>query len=48
MYSLIAAEFGIYLPESAPVLHLMQLAGVAEKRRNDRIKAANEGSTYCG
>lgn len=48
LYALIAAEFHIYLPDSVPVYHLMHLAQVAEKRRNDRIEAAKDGKVYVG
>lgn len=48
MRALIAAEFGFYLPETSSVYELMHLSGVAEKKRNDRIKAATEGKTYVG
>src|SRR5579872_6678653 len=46
MHALIASEFGFYMPDRAPVYHIQHLAGVAEKRRNDRLKAAQEGKTY--
>jgi hypothetical protein len=48
LYALILAEFGVYIPETAPIYHIQHLAGVAEKRRTDRFKAASEGKTYIG
>lgn len=48
MYALIASEFGLYPPETAPIYHIQFLAATAEKRRNDRIKAAQEGRQYIG
>lgn len=48
MYALIASEFSFYPPETAPVYHIQFLAATAEKRRNDRLKAAQEGKNYIG
>ncbi len=48
MYALIAAEFGFYIPDTAPVYHIMHLSAVASKRRADRLKAAKDGQQYIG
>jgi hypothetical protein len=48
LYALIAAEFNIYIPETAPVFHIQYLAAKAEKKRNEKIKAAQEGRVFIG
>ena len=45
---LIATEFGFHIPDEMPVFRFQQLAQFAQKRRNDRIKAANEGHNFIG
>ena len=40
------AEFGVYLPEDALVLELMNMSERAQKVRADRHKAATNGQTY--
>jgi len=45
---LIAIEFGVVLPESAPILQVMYLASAANKRREDRKRAIQEGKQYNG
>lgn len=48
MHGLIASEFSMSVPDSEPVYHLQYLAQLAEKKRNDRLKAATEGRVYIG
>ena len=45
---LIAAELHIAVSDEMPVYRFQQLAGFAQKRRNDRIKAAEEGKNWVG
>jgi hypothetical protein len=45
---LIAAELGFDVPDEMPVYRFQQLANFAQKRRADRIKAAEEGKIYHG
>jgi hypothetical protein len=45
---LIAAELGFDVSDDMPVYRFQQLAQFAMKRRNDRIKAAEEGKNYIG
>lgn len=48
LHALIAAEFHILLPESAPLYQIQHTASLAENRRNARIKAAEKGQMYIG
>lgn len=48
MKALIAAEYHVYLPDDAPLYEFQFQASLAENRRNDRIKAAQNGQVYCG
>lgn len=45
---LIAAEFGFAIPDDMPVYRFQQLSEFAQKRRNDRIEAAQKGQNYVG
>ena len=45
---LIAIEFGVVLPETVPILQVMYLASAANKRREDRKRALQEGKQYNG
>jgi hypothetical protein len=47
-YVLIASEYGIYLPDSAPIFRFMQLSEFAQARREERIEAAKKGLVFVG
>ena len=48
MQVLLASEFHLLVPDHLPIFHIQHLAKAAEKRRNDRFKAAQEGRQYIG
>lgn len=48
MHALIAAEFHMTVSQDEPIYHLQYMAGAAEKRRSERIKAAEAGKQYLG
>lgn len=48
LYTLIAAEFGVWPPDTTPLYQLQYMASMAENRRNDKMKAAEKGLTYIG
>jgi len=45
---LLAAELHIVAGDDMPIYRLQQLSEYAAKRRDERIKAAQEGKTYVG
>lgn len=47
-YVLIASEFGLYLPDTAPIFRFMQLSEFAQTRRDEKIEAAKKGLVYVG
>jgi hypothetical protein len=47
-YMLIASEYGLYLPDSAPIFRLMQFSEFAQARREERIEAAKKGLVFVG
>ncbi len=48
MQALLASEFHLIMPDHLPIYQVQHLAKVAEKRRNDRMKAAQEGKVFVG
>jgi hypothetical protein len=48
MKTLIAAEYHILVPDEMPLYEIQYMASMAENRRNDRIKAAEQGRQYIG
>jgi hypothetical protein len=48
LFVLIAAEFGVLLPDDAPLYKIQYMASMAENRRNDKIKAAERGQIFVG
>lgn len=48
MKALIAAEYHILVPDEMPLYEIQYMASLAENRRNDRLKAAEQGRTYVG
>lgn len=45
---LLAAELSIVANDDMPIYRFQQLSEFAQKRRNDRIEAANKGLKYTG
>jgi hypothetical protein len=45
---LIAAEYGFQIDPDTPVYLFQQYSDAAQARRDDRIKAAQEGKIYVG
>lgn len=48
MKALIAAEYHILVPDEMPLYEIQYMASLAENRRNDRLKAAEQGRAYVG
>jgi hypothetical protein len=48
MKTLIAAEYHVEISDDAPLHEIQYRAGMAENRRNDRIKAAEAGKLFIG
>jgi len=48
LHGLIAAEYHITLPDTTPLYQIQYMASLAENRRNDRLKAAQEGKVWVG
>lgn len=48
LHMLIAAEFHVMLPDTAPLYQIQYMASMAENRRKDRHKAAEMGQVYVG
>jgi hypothetical protein len=47
-YFLIAAELGFDPSDEMPIYRLQQYSEFAQKRREERQKAAEQGMVYCG
>lgn len=45
---LLASEYGIQVNAETPVYEFQQLSDAAQTRRDERIKAAQEGKIYVG
>ncbi len=48
MHCLIAAEYHIHLPDSTPLYQIQYMGSMAENRRTERQKAAEQGKVYVG
>jgi hypothetical protein len=45
---LILSEYGVQVSEDTPIYKFQQFSDAAQARRDDRIKAAQEGKQYVG
>jgi hypothetical protein len=48
LHMLIAAEYHVVLPDTTPLFQLQYMASMAENRRTERAKAAEQGRVYIG
>lgn len=48
LHGLIAAEYHIHLPDSTPLYQIQFMASLAENRRSERFKAAEQGKIFVG
>jgi len=48
MKALIAAEYHVLVPDDMPIHEIQYMAALAENRRSDRQKAAQEGKIWVG
>jgi hypothetical protein len=46
--TLLASEYGIQIHPETPIYKFQQLSDAAQTKRDERIKAAQEGKIYVG
>jgi len=47
-HTLIASEFGFFIPDEMPIYRFQQLSEAAQSRREKRIEAAEKGLIFTG